>query len=324
MVKVKSHTGIELNEGADRQAKLGLDAEVMTACPHNDALPFRVGGALSVQAELRRAKIRWYAQRLQWREDHTVSGVTTLSFRRPGLGQQYMGAAMRRLPAGHRRRWWLSLCDCYPTQAYRYRTNQTDDPDCRMPECRQRETYDHITCACRQTADIVTASHNKVWKTLYDVITLNAPKAARMVFDTPMAKSGFKHTQGVTKLQPDGLFLNPNTLQLFILEFARTGDSRPDKLQSSTWRKQSKYETLRTELQTANPELVVQVIPFIIGARSFVVEADWEANWHQLGLPAAALRKAITRTMARNQEVISDILDVRTAVLRRKSKKGDG
>eukprot|EP00961_Rhodomonas_salina_P168497 2271072-Rhodomonas_salina.4 len=150
MVKVKSHTGIKLNKGADHdcQAKLGLDAELMTACPHNDALLFRVGGALLVQAELHRAKIQWYAQRRQWREDHTVSGVTTLSFQRPGLGQQYMGAAMRRLPSGHRLRWWLSLCYCYPTQAYRYRTNQTDDLGCRMPECGQRETYYHITCAC--------------------------------------------------------------------------------------------------------------------------------------------------------------------------------
>eukprot|EP00961_Rhodomonas_salina_P168498 2271072-Rhodomonas_salina.5 len=154
----------------------------------------------------------------------------------------------------------------------------------------------------------------------------HAPKAARMVFDTPMTKSGFQHTPGVAKLQPGRLFLNPNTLQLFILEFARTGDSRPDKLQSSTWRKQSKYETLRTELQTANPDLVVQVVhwQFIIGALSFVLEADWEANWQHLGLLAAALRKAMTRTMASNQEVISDILDVRTAVLSCKSKKGDG
>eukprot|EP00961_Rhodomonas_salina_P124987 1684386-Rhodomonas_salina.2 len=107
-----------------------------------------------------------------------------------------------------------------------------------MPGCGARETYNHITCACRQTADAVTQAHNKVWKTVYEAMASVAPKTATMVFDVPMAKSGLRYNATTAKLRPGGILVDETHRQIHLLEFAQTGDNRPDYLSLSRARKE--------------------------------------------------------------------------------------
>eukprot|EP00961_Rhodomonas_salina_P066324 891057-Rhodomonas_salina.1 len=97
-----------------------------------------------------------------------------------------------------------------------------------MPGCGACETYDHITCACRQTADAVTQAHNKVWKTVYEAMARVAPKTATMVFDAPMAKSGLHYNSTIAKLRPDGVMIDTTHQKIHLLKFAWTGDYRPE------------------------------------------------------------------------------------------------
>ena len=306
------------------RAKQGLDAVMMVSCPSSGYLPFLIGGQNSLQMQLREAKRRWHNHRARWQEDHLVNGATTITFRAEGHGQSHIAAAMRGLPAGERRRWWLSLCDTYPTGAYRYRTNQTDSSDCCMDGCNKRETYDHITCACPITSDAITVAHNKVWRGLYDSIVAAAPHDHVAVFDTPLGQTSLRVSPAIRRLRPDGVILYPLSRTICLLEFARTGDARPEYLDLSRARKERHYETLQREMATLYPDYTVRLVPFIIGARSFVRETDWQHNWMTLHLPLRTLPRTIQTTMRRNQEVITDILAVRKAALPRKPKKGDG
>eukprot|EP00961_Rhodomonas_salina_P084214 1131496-Rhodomonas_salina.1 len=228
------------------------------------------------------------------------------------------------LPAGERRQWWLSLCDSYPTQAYQQHTNQADDGECRMPGCGASETYDHITCACHHTADAVTQAHNQVWKTVYEAMARVAPKTATMVFDVPMAKSGLLYNMTIAKLSPDGILVDEARRQIHLLEFARTGDNRPDYLSLSRARKERKYCTLQAELQNLYPWFTVTIVPFIIGSRSLLIEEDWTKHWLSLRLPTNALRLTIIDAMVCNQEALTDILAIRIAAIKQQSKKGNG
>eukprot|EP00961_Rhodomonas_salina_P017379 233755-Rhodomonas_salina.1 len=101
----------------------------MLSCPRPGYLPFLIGGQNALQTQLREAKRRWHSHQARWQEDHLVNCATTVMFRAEGHGQNHFAAAMQGLPACERLLWWLSLCDTYPTGAYRYRTNQTDSSD---------------------------------------------------------------------------------------------------------------------------------------------------------------------------------------------------
>eukprot|EP00961_Rhodomonas_salina_P246917 3336116-Rhodomonas_salina.1 len=79
LVKVKSHTGIELNAEADRLAKQGLAAAMIAACPRPGYLPFHIGGQTSLHMQLREVKGRWHSHRARWQEDRLVNGASTVT-----------------------------------------------------------------------------------------------------------------------------------------------------------------------------------------------------------------------------------------------------
>ena len=63
LVKVKWHTGIELNAEAERLAKQGLAAAMIPACPRPRYLPLLICGQTSLHMQLREAKGRWHSHR---------------------------------------------------------------------------------------------------------------------------------------------------------------------------------------------------------------------------------------------------------------------
>lgn len=123
------------------------------------------------------------------------------------------------------------------------------------------------------------------------------------------------------KLRPDGLLVDKRAIRLHALEFARTGDSRPDSLSLARLHKERKYEVL---LQERCSNTVTLNSTIIGAARSMIIEEDWLKQWTSLRLPQAALKEAIITTMARNQDAISDIRAVRAAALSHNSEKADG
>eukprot|EP00961_Rhodomonas_salina_P009070 123753-Rhodomonas_salina.2 len=138
-----------------------------------------------------------------------------------------------------------------------------------------------------------------------------------------MNQTSFLLSPAIRRLRPDGLLLYPRSRTIFLLKFARTGDARQAYLNLSRARKERHYTTLQSELAALYQDHTVHVIPFIIGSRSFVREADWQRNWTTLRLPLLTLPYTMQATMHRNQEVITDILAVRKAALPLKLKRGD-
>eukprot|EP00961_Rhodomonas_salina_P276813 3740599-Rhodomonas_salina.2 len=84
-------------------------------------------------------------------------------------------------------------------------------------------------------------------------MALVAPQTATMVFDAPMAKSGLCYNSAIAKLRPDCVMVDTTRHTIHLLEFARTGDNRPDYLSLSRARKERKYGLLQSELQSLYP-----------------------------------------------------------------------
>ena len=139
-------------------------------------------------------------------------------------------------------------------------------------------------------------------------------------YDTKMSSvKHIKSSPAIKNLQPDGVLYDMRQQTIKLLEFTRTGDLWLGSLERARLKKSDKYSTLATELTKLHPGWAVTVVPFVCGARSYIDEQAWAAEWEALGLSSSSLRKLLPRVQAWNVEAAKEILGVRATI-----KKGDG
>jgi hypothetical protein len=216
---------------------------------------------------------------------------------------------------GNQRLWILSKGDSYPTQYHRYRTGQATDDKCTLPGCVKRETYDHAICSCPITSSAARAVHDRVWRGVFDVIKAGVPAGTQAIYDTAIGRiKGMKSNLKIRLLQPDGIIIRNNFETIELLEFTRTGDLWPESLTKARDRKTTKYADLKSELQLLYPRASISIVPFVVGARSYINESHWAASWSRLLLPQASLNKVLPKIQAWNVEGAREILGVRAAI----------
>ena len=59
----------------------------------------------------------------------------------------------------------------------------------------------------------------------------------------------------------------------------RTGDLWPDSLTNAKVLKASKYQLLKKELLSLYKGWAVEVVPFVVGSRSYINEEQWTESW---------------------------------------------
>ena len=124
----------------------------------------------------------------------------------------------------------------------------------------------------------------------------------------------FRSNSVIKRLQPDGVIIRGVVESIELLEFTHTGDLWPDSLTAARDKKETKYETLQREIQLLYPEAEVSVIPFVVGARSYLDEAHWGQSWTRLQLPPAQLDKLLPQVQAWNIEGAREMLRVRSTI----------
>ena len=323
LIKVKSHVGIELNETADVLAKQGLSEDIdtlpaverkkwplwirdpTTSLPMHKSMLFKVF-----------RKSHFTAQHLVWTR---TAGITTWQFTTPGQGQQYYSKANKHLSLGNKRTWMLIKADMYPTNFQRFRMGKVDSNTCSMQGCIKRETWDHAVCSCPIISKAARAAHDKVWRGIFQVIQSSVKDGIEATYDTKMSSiTHIKSSPSIKNLQPDGVLYDMRQQTIKLLEFTRTGDLWLGSLERARLKKSDKYSMLATELTKLHPGWAVTVVPFVCGARSYIDEQAWAAEWEALGLSSSSLRKLLPRVQAWNVEAAKEILSVRATI-----KKGD-
>ena len=108
-------------------------------------------------------------------------------------------------------------------------------------------------------------------------------------------------------LKPDGLILLPTSKQIFILEVARTSDSREHFEGLRENEKERHYHALAQELSERYSDHRVQRLTFIIGARGSFREDRWKHNLSMLGITTekqAPVLEAVVRAALRGSAFV--------------------
>eukprot|EP00961_Rhodomonas_salina_P011597 155938-Rhodomonas_salina.1 len=106
------------------------------------------------------------------------------------------------------------------------------------------ETPSHILCKCNKLHEIITASHDKIWRRLFECLSGTLPGWS-LHYDSPIGKMALTElasplTGSIRRGKPDGVAQRPSQNECFLLEFTRTTDFWPTSLDAARARKEDK------------------------------------------------------------------------------------
>eukprot|EP00961_Rhodomonas_salina_P198662 2679544-Rhodomonas_salina.1 len=120
----------------------------------------------------------------------------------------------------------------FPCGLRSYRIGRASSSACNL--CGAVETPLHILCACKALQDIITASHDKIWKQLFELLVVALP-GWNLQFDKAIKQFSLTElthpfTGGLGKKKPDGAAQLSAQNESFLLKLTRTTDFWPTSL----------------------------------------------------------------------------------------------
>ena len=262
--------------------------------PH--IMPWCVG---AVQALNRQAAL-WYMEKTK-----SSPGCTETFLLRENQGRKYLGDALRRL-------WVWDAVEVLRSVGFQSRTRAFllgKEGTCPDPRCQGAlETYDHLQFVCQRLAGPRQSAHDAVAEALEQGIGHTLPEDAVQGWNQSIKRTLSRDDMGSSgNLKPDGLILLPTSKQIFILEVARTSDSREHFEGLRENEKERHYHALAQELSERYSDHRVQRLTFIIGARGSFREDRWHHNLSMLGITAekqAPVLEAVVRAALRGSAFV--------------------
>jgi hypothetical protein len=123
-------------------------------------------------------------------------------------------------------------------------------------------------------------------------------------------------TQQLRRQRPDGLAINWQKRKLYLLEYTRCFDSRPDALEKNDSRKSDRYSSLlRKILECLGNGWTGDTLPFTMGVRGSVQMNVWVSNMERLGLGQGSMDQVLHASVEAAVEALDIVFTARTASL---------
>ena len=307
LVKVKSHSGCQLNEMADELADMGCASEEEPVCPG----PQKYGSLLlriqpSVREQINGENTGHSLPRDGAPNKALLRAVVAVNTQRAAKLRStiFVREALHRSDNNEVRtciakcddstvRCWMKMMSgTYPVNSYLHRIKKVDSPNCTHCNHGQVETLSHFLKICPRFHHARTAVHNKVRQELYQRLKKHAASDWRLLEESPMSRTGLRLAPVPTTLvQETGRTVTDSDIQagqmslgnwqpdIIGISFARRkiaigpevtipSDSRPQSLTAAYDRKLQSYRPLTAALQGyINSGWDVCVLPWVVGAR---------------------------------------------------------
>lgn len=98
------------------------------------------------------------------------------------------------------------------------------------------------------------------------------------------------------RLKPDGLIIDGEKGEVFVVEVARTLDA-PEVLRSRSLRKHAKYTSLRRALEVLFPCFRITTLTFVMGILGSIAEEVWVGQLEQLGIRGRKASNLLSQCM---------------------------
>ena len=260
-VKVKSHSGILLNERADDLAGQGCESEESPRWPGPCKLdPLRLAARAYVreayppfpdQNVADKTLIRRAAEGVEWATATLRGSHFAQSMLRDPVNCKTILTAINSQPATTVRVWMQAVTDTYPTMSslHKWKSKVHRSPNCPWCSAHVPETLAHFTTVCDAFHHARTAAHNQVWQVVTSALKRALPPEWELFIETNVRDTGLlrgpsEHQPGAVttqpaqvlarlgNLRPDAVAVNRTTRQIAILDLTRPFDG-PDGPESS-------------------------------------------------------------------------------------------
>ena len=252
-VKVKSHSGILLNERADDLAGQGCDCEEETRWPGPCKLdPLRLAARTYVREAYAPFPDQNVADKVLIRRASEGVGRAAAALRGTIFGKGMLSdpvncnlilAAVHSQPAATIKVWIQAVTETYPTMVRLHLYTPAKHPSSTCPWCSSNvpETLAHFLSVCTAFHHARTAAHNQVWQAITSALKRTLQPEWRLFIETSIRDTGLlrgpvDHQPGVKgsqsvpdlarfgNLRPDAVAVNEVTRQIAILDLTRPFD----------------------------------------------------------------------------------------------------
>ena len=332
LVKVKSHSGCQLNEWADVMATQGFSDDAPEVSPGPD----KYGSFwLRVHDHVRAYAVQ--CRKLLPRDSApnnsilskvvAVNTFRAVSKRDTSFALRFVRRAADGLPIAHSvsrcseaeyRTWVKVLSGTYPVQEYLHRIKKASSPTC--PHCTtgNKETLTHFVSCCPRFHDARTLAHNKVRAMLSTSLSRYIPSGWKLREETPMAATGLTlhpvptacilaagrtlpvdagEVMSLGRWQPDLIAVSHQRRKIAIIDLCRPSDVLPAQMIEAHDRKMQSYSPLLTALQhyTAGG-WKVEIFPWVVGVSGLMHSSGAHRSLKFLEIPVeknAVLMQAV-------------------------------
>ena len=354
LVKVKSHTGCQLNEMADELADAGCASADDPICPG----PQKYGSLLlRVRASLRNQIAEEKTGHLLPRDGapnkallKSTVAVNTLRaaklrstiFVREALLREDCSAActvIAKCDDSTVRCWMKMMSAIYPVQTYLYRIKKVNSPNCIYCNDNQLESLTHFLKLCPRFHHARTAVHNKVRRALYQILQRHISTDWDLMEETPLSQTQL-HLNSVPSaiVQQAGRPVKDSDIQtgytslgrwqpdIFGVSFAKKkiaigpevtlpSDTRLTALTDAFDRKHQTYTPLITALQDyVDSGWTVRILPWVVGARGMIKRSHLTDALEFLEIPRQKWATIIDCTIRTSLEGLAYMNQIRFSI----------
>ena len=180
-VKVKSHSGIPLNDKADEMADQGSSNPEIAFPPilHGTSIALFTKDGAPIPNLLKHAKEAYNLTLCS--QLRNKDGIMSRGFLQPERNQAMLARAKRHMTAKEKRRLLQCLGGVFPCNAWLHRIKMVPSPDC--PICGLTDHFSHRVLSCIAVSEAITAAHNKAWSTLYNLLVSHLPQSWEHWYD---------------------------------------------------------------------------------------------------------------------------------------------
>ena len=251
LVKVKSHSGLLMNERADALAELGRASDMTPSWQGPRKYdPLGLSARPSIRETYAPFPDRNVADKVLVKRAVEASEREAACRRGTLFSQEMLNdpssqpvlSVIASQPDSTVRLWMQTVCGLYPTMTRLHKISREKHPTKACPWCgAAQETLSHFLTVCAKFKDARTAAHNRAWDTIIHAVKRAAPPSWKFLIETPMDDTGLlraqvrgqdgsdvarvaQELQRFARWRPDAVAINETEKKIALLDLTRPYD----------------------------------------------------------------------------------------------------
>jgi len=244
----------------------------------------------------------------------TSNAISTQSLVKADRGRRYLGEALASpdVPPLAKRDMLQARSFAFPTAAVVSRYTQGKTSAACVYCKAEVETFGHFQCACKAFKGARQTAHDTIAEVLIDAVAEHH-EGAIVEKDEEMGKTFPGCSEAVRRLRPDGLIIDHERKEAFVVEFTRGMMEEGIDQRARDREKHAKYHRIILLLREELHGYKILQTNFIMGVLTSIDEEAWARQLDKLGVPEKACESIFRRCVRAGVMALHHMANARRA-----------